>query len=288
MLVICCGMYRSGSTWQYLVASELVEGRGLGQRQGFFPDPESIDPTWVHDDLLHVLKVPDFHPAFGDMLQAGSAKAVYSYRDVRDVICSYMRKARTSFDETIQPGGILPKVLDSFYRWTSTSGILIQKYSLIEAGPAEAVLQIGSHLGIALDRREAESISGTYSREANYGRTQALAAELRSRGTDLDKRENAYLYDQHTLLHWNHVSAERSDQWRETLGRSEIAALGPIVSPWLIETGFETDSSWAQGTENRLDIAPPEDPVPGRWQPWRWLSGLRRPKGRRATGREEG
>src|SRR5207248_10609308 len=93
MLVICAGMCRSGSTWQYLVACDLLERTGPGERLGFLTPPEfaraSAEPP---AGRWRVLKTHDGHPAFAAVLATGQARCLYAYRDLRDVAYSLAHK----------------------------------------------------------------------------------------------------------------------------------------------------------------------------------------------------
>jgi len=90
-------MYRSGSTWQYNIASRLVEQHRGGYRLGFFTPANFIEkglPQRVvqTDQNCLILKVHDRDKCFASLLADGCARALYSYRDLRDVAYSLMHK----------------------------------------------------------------------------------------------------------------------------------------------------------------------------------------------------
>src|SRR5436309_12426035 len=106
MLVLCVGMYRACSTWQYGVASRILERHRAGHRLGFIEgiyfdgkvEPDRGDGAW------RILKAHDAHDRFADELAEGRALGIYSYRDLRDVVFSYMHKTGSSFEELLALG----------------------------------------------------------------------------------------------------------------------------------------------------------------------------------------
>ena len=97
--VFCLGMYRSCSTWQYEILSQLAESYRHGVRLGFIEGirfDEIPDPAHAR---LKVLKAHDFHSIFVRELEAGTALPVYAYRDLRDVAFSFMHKAVKTFNK---------------------------------------------------------------------------------------------------------------------------------------------------------------------------------------------
>src|SRR5580692_10544334 len=100
MFIICCGMLRAASTLQYQIASDLVERAGLGQRVGWLEGGDLERAVGGNDrkGQLLVLKTHSYDSALGGMLDAGDARALYSYRDLRDVSVSACRKFGMDFD----------------------------------------------------------------------------------------------------------------------------------------------------------------------------------------------
>jgi hypothetical protein len=244
MDVFCVGMYRSGSTWQYGVAGHLLERHRAGQRLGFVsgdhytPNPEPT-PGW------RVLKAHDRHVYFTAALLDGRARALYSYRDLRDVCFSLMHKFRLPFAEVVKPDGLLRQCLvnDAFWRWQPH--VLYQRYEDFVTDPAGGVAAIAAHLGITLEDGAAAAVAAEYSLAANQGRAVALADRLRDAGVDLDDPANAIRWDAATLLHWNHIRAGRVGDWRRLATRRQLARLAEVCGQWLIANGYETDGKWA-------------------------------------------
>ena len=213
MYVLCVGMYRAGSTWQYDVASHLLEIHRGGERLGFvtgdqYAPPSDPAPRW------RVLKTHDAHSVFAGPLQRRRALALYCFRDLRDVCFSLMHKFRAGFAEVVGRQRLLHHCLDNDAFWRAQPEVLCQRYETLTADPAAAVVQIAAHLGVALADGEAAAVAAEYSLTANQWRAVELANRLRDEGVDLADPANANRWDAHTLLHWNHIRAGRVGDWR--------------------------------------------------------------------------
>src|SRR5438132_11942151 len=87
MYVFCAGMYRACSTWQYAVASQLVETHLQGRRLGYLSGDQfaAWDDALADDAGCYVLKSHDADERLAAALREGRALALYAYRDLRDV-----------------------------------------------------------------------------------------------------------------------------------------------------------------------------------------------------------
>jgi hypothetical protein len=245
VFLICCGMYRSASTWQYLVASEIVETNALGQRIGFIHGDafDEADYPSASEGRLLVLKCHDYHPVYGELVRKGRAKVIYSYRDIRDVACSLMWKLNFSFEQVVESEAFR-QALRSYYEWTSLPGALRQSYDAIVGQPTRSAQEIADHLGLPLDDAAAGKIAEKYGREANLARANRLNEALARQGVDMSLPESMLLHDPETLLHWNHIRPAPWRSWRELLGLREVNLLDPVVSQWLVDSRLEPDGGW--------------------------------------------
>lgn len=243
MDVFCVGMYRSGSTWQYEVASHLLEQHHGGQRLGFVAG-DAYDAAGV-PGLWRVLKSHDRHPQFTRVLKERCALALYSFRDLRDVAYSLMHKMAGSFETIVKSRQMLQRCLQNDEFWRGQPGTLCQRYENMVADPVEAVEQIADHFEIQLTSADAIALAEEYSLSANRRRTHALTKQLRAAGVDLASPANAERWDDETLLHWNHIRDGGSGGWRTQATPRELAVLSGICGSWLIENDYEADFSWA-------------------------------------------
>jgi hypothetical protein len=240
-------MYRSCSTWQYQVASHLVETHRNARRIGFLfgnqfaeLDQSSGEPAW------QVLKSHEGHEAFARALEQGRALGLYSYRDLRDVVFSLMHKFDLSFADVLFKERLLEGCLASDRFWTSQPNMLCQRYEDIIRDPAKAIKGIAAHLQIALGEEETQAIASDYSFEANLERTQAIRKRFNDLGVDLTRHENALANDHESLLHWNHLRSGSSTGWQSAANQQERAELARICGEWLIARGYEQGRSWVE------------------------------------------
>lgn len=249
MDIVCAGMYRSCSTWQYTVIAHLLEAHQGAERLGYLTgdDYAALPPSasW------RVLKSHEGHRSFTRAIASRQASAVYAYRDVRDVVYSLAHKRSVSV-ATLLSTGMLHQILANDHYWTTRPGVLVQRYEEIMARPVESVEELARHMGLRIDREHAAAIAATYSLSENRKRAEALRQRLATEGRDLDSRDNAQCYDPHTLLHWNHMRDGRVGSWREVATPGELRVLGALLAPWLFDKGYESSREWANQSHPAL------------------------------------
>jgi hypothetical protein len=274
--VICGGMYRSCSTWQYEVAAHLLEAAGLGRRLGYLSG-------WAFqrwdaasgETGRFVFKSHEESPFLARALRAGRAVGLYSYRDPRDVVYSMLHKRGQSFDEFVGQG-MVHQILANDRFWRARPGILIQRYDDLIADPAEGVRSIAEFLGIRVDIEAVRQIAGAYSQDANRQRARRLQEQLVRSGVDLADPDSHARRDDRTLLHWNHFRSPDARSWREIATSRERAILQRLLGAWLIRQGFATDRP--EGS-----ITPPTGPdhlllAKARWNSLRQRFALHTPR----------
>ncbi len=241
--VICCGMYRACSTWQYEVIAHLVEQYFDGTRLGYLTGAQytallrnAVPANPATTRCPRVLKSHEGDRVFARSLAAGRALAVYAYRDVRDVVFSLMHKRKLTFEQLLRQG-MIHQILANDRFWSRVPGVLVQRYEDLLRAPAEGVLALARHIGLDLDEAEAEQVAGKYSQESNRARTAALRHRLHEAGVDLDSAANAQICDAATLLHWNHMRDPNSC-WRSEATDEHEAILDLLCGRWLIEHGY--------------------------------------------------
>lgn len=254
--VICAGMYRACSTWQYEVIAHLVEQHRGGLRLGYLtpeqyagPDSPAVADANRKGDAAagwRVFKSHDGHPSFARAIAGGRAVAIYAYRDVRDVAFSLMHKRRLTFEQLLRQG-MIHQVLANDGFWTRQPNVLIQRYDDILADPVGAVRALAEHLGIRPVPGEAERIADEYSLAANKARTEALRRQLEQGGIDLNKATNSLICDSATLLHWNHMRDGRSGSWYAESTLRQRFILHRLCGAWLKARGYPPAPEGAGG-----------------------------------------
>lgn len=244
MYVICAGMYRSCSTWQYDVLARILEQHRSGSRLGYLTGDEfaEYDDTEGRPcDGWRVLKSHEEHPRFRAAVAEGRAVVIYAHRDLRDVVYSLMHKRSQSFDGLLTRG-MIHQVIENDRFWTSRPGVLIQRYENLISDPTTGIVELAAAVGIEMTGwGEAAVLASEYSLEANRRRTSAIGRQLIARGVNLSDPSSSEYADQETLLHWNHLRDGRAGGWRERATARERAMLARIGNRWLRRRGYETD-----------------------------------------------
>lgn len=240
MIVICCGMPRSGSTWQSKVAYQILGKCGAVTTAGFFntgPDVRTYLEASAPRDGSVLLKTHRWHECYRELAQKPDVKLLYTYRDIRDVVFSYMHFKSLSFEKAIIQREHLGKFLvhDSL-GWMSLTSILIQRYEDIIADNAASIADIARYLGKPLDDGVISQICADNSIDANKRRIASLPVGSRG-GWKLDEMDKG--------LHWNHIRSGKNGSWREQATPRQIVAMGILYNQWLVSNGYEADASWS-------------------------------------------
>jgi len=201
-LVLCVGMRRACSTWQFHVASELLGVRGFDAGTEEPPEPKQGSVIVVKTHIAH----REYEPVL-----SGDARALYSYRDLRDVLYSWMFRVETDFE-----GGLAAsrEVLADDAFWRRQKNVLVQRYEEMVMAPGEAVGQIAHHLATPLSTEDAAALASRHSLEAM-------------------KRSKP-----------GHVRTGKVGSWKDVATPSERRRMGEVMQPWLLANGYTKDDAW--------------------------------------------
>src|SRR4051812_14054496 len=151
MYVICAGMYRACSTWQYEIIAHLIEKHRNGVRLGYLTGEQfaEFDDVWADKPCWSVLKSHEGGRRFASALAERRTIAVYAYRDIRDVVFSLMHKRSLTFEALLRQG-MIHQILVNDRFWAAMAGVLCQRYEALIADPVAGVEQLAAHLGLTL------------------------------------------------------------------------------------------------------------------------------------------
>ncbi len=247
MWAFCAGMPRSASTWQYQVVTCLAENRGLGSGLGWVT-PRSFPQLRDRFSDDSTLKIVKTHLSSEEMLrevETGQGKVFYTYRDIRDVIVSWLGFQDKSFDEILSRAE--QYVFEEHFIWTGQPGAVISLYDDIMGRPSKQITEIAKAMGVCLAEREADRLAEAFSLDQQKRRVKAVRRDPRG----IAKRTLCRLlgrpvdyYDKKTQLHWNHISSGKSGRWRQELTQEQCKAIKAKFGQWLIDTGFESTLDW--------------------------------------------
>lgn len=238
MLVLVCGMHRSGSTLVWQITRLLLDG------QPGLRNPRDIDVSEFAvaaadpDDLL-MAKV-HYRPTFARTeFPTEGAIYLYTYRDIRDAIASLYRKGRYAVDD--ERRGVkatrrgTKRELAGGELWTSMPGVWIAKYEDFRDDIPGLVRNLAATLSVAVSDERVAEICREVDIESQKERVQVA----RVTGVDEDTR-----------ITQNHITDGREGAWRDTLTPQEVGAVEIEAGAWLAAHGYTVETQ-----EGRLNIA---------------------------------
>jgi len=231
--VFCAGMIRSGSTVQFQITSAIVEATNRGKRFPYTPEANFAKlHREAHGHEFAVFKAHLCLPDLAYECLLNGAKVVYSYRDIRDVAASAIRKFAITFDELIKKGW-LDQAIDDYYQWTAMPDVLISRYETFHNNLTQETQRISSFLQIPLGDQVMEHIG----RDHQLDRQKAKIAQLHSTNIDAVERGDL-VFDPRELLHWNHIHEGQVASWKISLTQEQSIYLTDRFSDWLLATGY--------------------------------------------------
>ncbi|MBD2091547.1 sulfotransferase domain-containing protein [Microcoleus sp. FACHB-1515] len=233
MWVFCCGMFRSASTLQFQITSQLVQESGRGIQVGWI-DAKRFAEVRSHytDDGYKVIKVHLCPEAIQAEFAAGNALGIYIHRDIRDVYASMMKQRQKSFD-FLWNEGFLDTCLESYQTWTQLPNVLISEYAQVMADLPREVDRIAQHLKIDITPDRTCSIAAAHSIAAQKERiTQFRQQLLQTPLNPSDHREIVDYHDEATLLHMNHIDSAKIDRWKDDLTAEQVDRIEAKVREW--------------------------------------------------------
>ncbi|MBK1696663.1 sulfotransferase domain-containing protein [Rhodovibrio salinarum] len=231
MLVICCGMPRSGSTLQFNIASRVVCEVQSGQRV-----PWRSQEDWrkageelrqmALSDQIYIIKTHLPSGMARDIAdETKSVKFLYVHRDIRDVVASLKIKFKFSFKHALRR---VSESLD-LEEWLMTrpqSEILVQNYEELLNSLPLAIKNVANFLNVHLDPNIVQDIEKELNIEEAYSRSRKrkVPFEHLRRRINFVLGRKANFADEELMLHPQHVSGHKGaiGIWRDHLTDDEL------------------------------------------------------------------
>lgn len=233
-LILCCGMIRSASTVQYQVVLDLVRRNGLGQSIGF-ADRQSVSEVLQKLPRvagLAVAKTHEVFPEFDALIQQDLVSLLYTYRDLRAVALSVMRKWQIPFAHVIGRNGWLDTAVKSSIHWLSIPGVCVSSYEdIILSLPAEVTKWAGA-LGLNITCAQAQELATKYCIQAQQDRIRKMLIPTG------EVSESTSYIDPESLLHHNHIIDGSLDGWKAGLEKWQVRQIESRFSKWLLDHGY--------------------------------------------------
>ncbi len=216
-LIIPAGMARSGSTLQHHMAVEIARrgdvllydykglARMLDDGIGTLLDAYPGDGYVIVKS--HTL-IDDLRPHIVD------AKVLYIYRDIRDVIVSWMGFQDMSFGDIIT-GRVIPNLLSMWQQWRPVEKLTWRYEDVMQANMTDNVREMADYLEVELSRHH------------------------------IGKVADAIGFESMNAAYPKHVRNGSVGQWKDALTRPQLGAIlrqsynGMTVAAWLRLHGYE-------------------------------------------------
>jgi hypothetical protein len=228
-------MIRSASTLQYQVVVDLVRRNSLGQSIGF-ADRQSVSEVLrklQSVDGCAVVKAHEVLPEFDALIQQDLVRPFYTFRDLRAVALSVMRKWEIPFAHVIGRNGWLDTAVESSSHWLSVPGVCVSRYEdMVLSLPAE-ITKWASALGLNITSVQAEELAAKYDIPAQRDRIRTMRIQT------AENREPHSYFDPESLLHHNHIIDGSLDGWKTGLENWQIRQIERRFSKWLLDLGYQ-------------------------------------------------
>ena len=262
VLIVCNGMFRSGSTLQYNLTRSLVEHLNVGEGKGWFrpeqlADMQSQFAEWQASDRLYVIKSHTMLPNSAKLQAAGQIQICYTYRDARDVAVSIKRKFKEEGDNLYK---LLDKSIATYFTMKEIDGAIWQKYENMMADLPGEVRHLAQGLGLTPSDSLVTAIAQEWSLDSTrkviqqFDRKRRIKAKLHTilsklkiekpvtatiRKVNPEFKWGAIL-DRNNLLHADHISEQggRVGGWQTELTPDEIQTVTERYYDYLIDAGY--------------------------------------------------
>ena len=263
MLVVCNGMYRSGSTLQYRLAVEVCATASECVDLGFADwgeHPEATIRAWAEANRWHVVKAHQALP--GDIVDTPGVVVLYTYRDLRDVAASILALLGDDWARVL---GFIDDGVEQGRRIESRP-IVAQRYEDLVAGPEAATREIARAIGVDVDDATIDRLVNAHSRQRVLVAQQKLQQDHRvfhalKRGrqrvppgvVDLVRRSGLHRVWRAAMarlrpadtLHTDHISSSGGEPgaWRNVLSPARVDEIEQRYGPWLAAHGYLVGTS---------------------------------------------
>jgi hypothetical protein len=200
MVILCDGMVRSGSTWSFNVALQLLRSYDPNRKAfGTYSENPVVLAAAIKPRFSNlVIKSHVLDRLARGLCTTGAIKTIYTWRQPYDAVASCVQMFGLSVPDSI---GTLRSALRvwSFHRVTNSACIVA--YEEIVTEPFATIKRIADYLGLAIESAQLRGIA----EEVSFERVRRYSNSLGELKPSRLTRINGYVFDRATLLHQNHI-----------------------------------------------------------------------------------
>lgn len=233
MLVIICGMHRSGSTLVAQLVKGLLEAQEIPltvSDNGLASTVEEMHARAADPSRIWLAKVHQQARRFRDGLPDKGAFYFYTYRDIRDALASAYRKNRLILGHPKRS----PESLQSFLNAQLKAGKIFEARANLWCGQYENFVNDLS--GLSHELAQALNIHPTPQLIQNLV-SAASPEEQRKRVDQLTQGDQTVRTS--SFITSNHITDGREGAWKDTLTVSEAEMAERIAGCWLKSKNYK-------------------------------------------------
>lgn len=200
MVILCDGMVRSGSTWSFNVALQLLRSYDRNRKAfGTYSENPAVLAAAIKPRFSNlVIKTHALDPLSRGLCATGAIKTIYTWRQPYDAVASCVQMFGLSVPDSIAALRNALRVW-SFHRVTNSACIVA--YEEIVAEPFAAIERIAAYLGLAIESAQLRGIA----EEVSFERVRRYSNSLGELEPSRLAGINGNVFDRATLLHQNHI-----------------------------------------------------------------------------------
>jgi hypothetical protein len=229
--------------WTFNVVRKLIEQAGLT----YFPKELPLDDTELQrlmEESIRNRYVPNeiqcykFH--WRPIAKSSSeVKIIYTYRDVRDALLSWMRFVKGSFDQGLARVQAMMDEVDSYFS-VENENLQIVRYDAIIETPNQVAEGISRFLGFEHANETINAVVQAFSREKVKELVSSLALSAPGQGMLIDNLDGSKRHlDKSTLFQSNHITSKAPGEWRLAFSPEQKSRLLDLTGSWLERYKFE-------------------------------------------------
>lgn len=263
MIILCNGMIRSGSTFQYNIIRDLLIKNKLNYKSLGFLNKEAIENDFntfkknaEEPNMFYLIKTHNYT----GLNSLDNVFVIYSFRNLLDVAASIKRKFGKDKKDLFLA---LENIMNDYYGIITSKRILTQAYSNLLDSPNACVKEIVNFLNfnttdkIVNEIVEANKVENIAIRQNKNQFLKRLKELLLNTFVSLKGIKTILIFlfgrkivnkikffllphDKESLLHLNHVSKNlgKNGLWIEILEEQEINEIKKRFNDWMIKNNY--------------------------------------------------
>ncbi len=244
-LVICAGIYGSGSTWLYNVVSDLRVAE-YGSDQVFGTALNNVgDFVKTAPPAPHlILKLHQGDATAGFLIKTCQVPTVVSLRDPRDAVVSFMHRFKKDFEYSLN---IVAENCAFVQSILQKGRQFLVRYEDNFVNDIETIRSVAAFLDSQRDEVTIEQIFDCH----NRANVEKFLSEFDSLPEHRISESGTFTWDKVTLWHKNHLGDGAIGKWRTALSEAEQQQATERLRPWLVTFAYETNDTLSQRLPSR-------------------------------------